>query len=72
MAQLNLKPPNLYETTQPPSETAQPQLSTGKSRDEVAAECGVMRWGEFKPLLADALVEHLRPIQTRCAAMLHL
>ncbi len=24
-----------------------------------------MRWGDFKPLLADAVVEHLRPIQTR-------
>jgi len=41
------------------------QLSTGKSRDEVAAECASMSWGAFKPLLADALVEHLRPIQTR-------
>ena len=27
-------------------------------------EVGSMRWGQFKPLLADALVEHLRPIQT--------
>ena len=26
-------------------------------------EVGSMRWGQFKPLLADALVEHLRPIQ---------
>ncbi len=25
-----------------------------------------MRWGEFKPLLADALVAHLDPIQKRC------
>ena len=24
-----------------------------------------MRWGAFKPLLADAVVEHLRPIQAR-------
>jgi len=24
-----------------------------------------MRWGAFKPLLADALVEHLAPIQAR-------
>ena len=24
-----------------------------------------MRWGEFKPLLADALVAHLDPIQKR-------
>ena len=24
-----------------------------------------MRWGEFKPLLADALVAHLDPMQKR-------
>lgn len=24
-----------------------------------------MRWGAFKPLLAEAVVEHLRPIQAR-------
>ena len=28
------------------------------------AECADLRWGDFKPRLADALVEHLRPIQT--------
>jgi hypothetical protein len=36
-----------------------------KSQEEVAAECSTMRWGTFKPLLADALVEHLAPIQAR-------
>ena len=41
------------------------QLATGRSRDEVAAECAAMRWGAFKPLLADALVAHLAPIQAR-------
>lgn len=41
------------------------QLASGRSKDEVAAECGAMRWGAFKPLLADALVEHLRPLQTK-------
>ena len=28
-----------------------------------------MRWGTFKPVLAEALVEHLRPIQVRSAAL---
>lgn len=43
------------------------QLASGKSKEEVAAECAALRWGGFKPLLADALVEHLRPIQVRRA-----
>ena len=30
-----------------------------------AAECGSMGWGSFKPLLADAAVEALRPVQER-------
>jgi tryptophanyl-tRNA synthetase len=34
-------------------------------QDEVLAECADMRWGTFKPLLADALVAHLEPIQAR-------
>ncbi len=41
------------------------QLCSGLSREAVAAQCGEMRWSEFKPLLADALVEHLRPLQAR-------
>ena len=34
-------------------------------QDDVLTECGPMRWGTFKPLLADALVAHLAPIQAR-------
>ena len=34
------------------------------AQESVLAECGSMRWGDFKPRLADALVEHIRPIQT--------
>lgn len=30
---------------------------------EVLAECGSLSWGQFKPLLADAVVAHLEPIQ---------
>jgi tryptophanyl-tRNA synthetase len=37
----------------------------GLSRDEVLADVEGMRWGEFKPRLADALVAHLQPIQRR-------
>lgn len=28
-------------------------------------QVGNMRWGEFKPLLADAVVAHLEPIQKK-------
>jgi len=42
-------------------------LVTGASKDAVAAEVGAMSWGEFKPRLADALVEHLRPFQATYA-----
>ena len=40
-------------------------LASGKSKEEVQAECSGMRWGQFKPLLADALVAHLAPLQAR-------
>lgn len=30
---------------------------------EIAKECQGMNWGTFKPLLTDALVDHLHPIQ---------
>ncbi|EFJ29194.1 hypothetical protein SELMODRAFT_92189, partial [Selaginella moellendorffii] len=39
------------------------QLVSGKSRQEVEAECKDLTWGAFKILLTDALVEHLDPIQ---------
>ena len=41
------------------------QLCTGMSREETIAECGAMRWGDFKPALTDAVVNHLEPIQSR-------
>ena len=31
-----------------------------------------MNWGQFKPLLADALVDHLQPIQVLSLLMLAL
>ena len=35
------------------------------TRDEVLADVGELSWGGFKPRLADAVVDHLGPIQTR-------
>jgi len=40
-------------------------LLSGRSRTAAAAECAEMGWGRFKPLLAEATVEALRPIQER-------
>ncbi len=40
---------------------------TGMSKEEVMADVGGLRWGDFKPRLADALVAHLAPIQGRYA-----
>lgn len=41
------------------------QCVTGMSQEAVLQDVGGMRWGEFKPVLTDALIEHLRPIQAR-------
>lgn len=41
------------------------QLVTGKTKQEVAQECKDMNWGQFKPLIADAVIAHLEPIQAR-------
>ncbi|KAL9440280.1 hypothetical protein AB3S75_019024 [Citrus x aurantiifolia] len=41
------------------------QVISGKTKGEVAEECQNMNWGTFKPLLTDALIEHLHPIQVR-------
>ncbi|CAH9121288.1 unnamed protein product [Cuscuta epithymum] len=41
------------------------QLVSGKTKQEVTEECQNMSWGAFKPLLTDALIAHLHPIQVR-------
>lgn len=46
-------------------------LMAGKAKDEVAAECADMGWGQFKPLLAEATIAHLKPIQDRYHAMMN-
>lgn len=38
---------------------------TGKTKEEIIDEVKDMSWGEFKPVLADAIINHLQPIQER-------
>ncbi len=40
-------------------------LLSGKGRTAAAEECAAMGWGTFKPLLAEAAVNALEPIQSR-------
>ena len=40
-------------------------ILSGKGREAAAAECADMGWGRFKPLLAEAAVEAIQPIQER-------
>ena len=40
-------------------------LLSGKGREAAATECSAMGWGQFKPLLAEATVAALEPIQKR-------
>ncbi len=40
-------------------------ILSGLGREVVAKECATMGWGEFKPLLAEATIAALTPIQSR-------
>ncbi|NJO40340.1 MAG: tryptophan--tRNA ligase [Cyanobacteria bacterium RU_5_0] len=40
-------------------------LLLGKTKEEVTAECADMGWGQFKPLLTEALINTLKPIQDK-------
>ncbi|MCT0212103.1 MULTISPECIES: tryptophan--tRNA ligase [unclassified Synechococcus] len=40
-------------------------ILSGQPRAAVASECAAMGWGQFKPLLAEAAVAALRPVQER-------
>ena len=42
---------------------------SGRGREAAAADCAAMGWGAFKPLLAEAVVEALRPVQERYSAL---
>ena len=44
-------------------------ILSGLGRDAAAAQCAQMGWGAFKPLLAEAAVEALRPVQERYAEL---
>lgn len=46
------------------------QLVSNKTKEDVEKECETLRWGSFKPLLAEALIEHLKPIQQRYSELL--
>lgn len=47
---------NIYSAVQP-----------DRSREDILEEVKDMKWGDFKPVLAEAIVAHLEPIQKRYA-----
>lgn len=46
-------------------------LLSGKNKEEVAAECGDMGWGQFKPLLTETTINALKPIQDKYNAVMN-
>ncbi len=44
-------------------------LLSGKTKEDVAVECHDMGWGQFKPLLAETIIEALKPIQEKYQAV---
>ena len=46
------------------------QLLSQKSKEDVAAECQDMGWGQFKPLLTETTITALQPIQDRYHAIM--
>jgi tryptophanyl-tRNA synthetase len=40
-------------------------IVSGQTQAAVATECGEMGWGQFKPLLTEAMIAHLAPIQVK-------
>ena len=46
-------------------------ILSGQTRESVATECADMGWGQFKPLLAEAAVAALEPIQSRYKALIN-
>jgi len=45
-------------------------LLANKTKDAVTAECSDMGWGQFKPLLTEATIQALRPIQEKYQALM--
>jgi tryptophanyl-tRNA synthetase len=50
---------NIYSAVQP----------VPRSRADILNEVGNMNWGQFKPILAEAIIQHLTPIQERYATI---
>ncbi|MGD1806806.1 tryptophan--tRNA ligase [Dapis sp. BLCC M126] len=46
------------------------ELFSAKTKEEVITECQDMGWGKFKPLLTEATIEALTPIQTKYKAVM--
>ncbi|MDJ0553532.1 MAG: tryptophan--tRNA ligase [Microcoleaceae cyanobacterium MO_207.B10] len=46
------------------------ELFSGKTKAEVTEECHDMGWGQFKPLLTEATIECLKPIQAEYKAVM--
>ncbi|BAZ65462.1 MAG: tryptophan--tRNA ligase [Pelatocladus maniniholoensis HA4357-MV3] len=45
-------------------------LLSSKTKEEVAAECQDMGWGQFKPLLTETLINALKPIREKYQAVM--
>lgn len=45
-------------------------ILSGKTKEEVAAECTDMGWGQFKPLLTETTITALKPIQDKYQAVM--
>jgi tryptophanyl-tRNA synthetase len=45
-------------------------ILSGKTKEDVAAECQNMGWGKFKPLLTDTIITSLKPIQDKYQAVM--
>lgn len=45
-------------------------LLSGKTKEEVSAECQDMGWGQFKPLLTETTITALKPIQEKYQAVM--
>jgi tryptophanyl-tRNA synthetase len=45
-------------------------ILSGKTKEEVSAECQDMGWGQFKPLLTETVINTLKPIQDKYQAVL--
>ncbi|MFB2878392.1 tryptophan--tRNA ligase [Floridanema aerugineum] len=46
-------------------------LLSGKTKEEVTAECADMGWGQFKPLLTETTINALKPIQDKYDAVMN-